>query len=153
MVSTISAADLYITGNLTAGGTVQANYADLAEYFVTDDSILVGEPVSIIGNRKVGKYNGKAYVGVRSLKPGFTMGGEIGEAVRGEPGGGIPIAFIGSVLVNTLDENICVGDKLVLKKDGKIIKKKWYHFFTQYVGVSQDNYNGGGQVMCLIGVR
>jgi len=143
MTSTLTAADLYISGNVTAGGTVQANYADLAEYFLTKDTIACGDPVSITDLRTVGKYNGKSYAGVRSTIPGFSMGGEMG--------GGIPVALIGSVPVNTRDQSIRIGDKLVLTRSGKIVKKRWFHVFTQYVGISQDAYKDG-QVMCLLGV-
>lgn len=143
MPSQITAADLYITGNVTAGGTIQANYSDLAEWFLCDSIVKVGEPVSIVGLRRVGKYNGKGYAGIKSHNPGLTMGGEMKT--------GILVALIGSVPVLTKDDTINVGDTLILTKKG-IIKKKWYHFKYQYIGISQEKYKKD-KVICLVGVK
>jgi len=141
MVSTLNS-NIEITGNLTAGGTVRGTYSDLAEYFLVEGSILCGNPTSIVGFRKVGKYSGRAYAGIRSFRPAMSMGGDISKS-------SIPIALSGSVKVNTRDRSIKLGDKLVVTKQGTVIRKRWYHLGLPLVGVAQEDYRKNS-VMTLV---
>ena len=105
--------DAMRVSGLIAGTATQAQYADLAEIFPTDDTDLEpGDVVDFSGDNKVAKSNQEAHTsvaGVVSTEPGFLLN---------EGGTGVKLAMTGKVPCK-VQGIVNAGDLLVSAGNGK----------------------------------
>jgi len=136
-------------GNLHVVGTMHAKklwsyaigayYADLGEYFYCDENLPNGTPVSIIGYRKVGRYNGKNFAGIITINSGVYMG----EDLKGLPNTAL-VGLAGTVSMCVDDPSIETGDEITAVGFEFVKKTKE----TQPVlAIAQTSYNKGSVIV------
>jgi hypothetical protein len=112
-VNTIPARDQFgdIQANIFRGVATSAQYADLAEKYLPDQSYDIGTVVSIGGDKEVtASKEGDRAIGVISANPAFKMNSDLED--------GVYVALKGRVSVR-VSGNVKKGDRLVASDNGK----------------------------------
>ena len=131
--------NLHVVGALHAkklwSYAIGAYYADLGEYFHCDEELPTGAPVSIVGYRRVGKFNGKNFAGVTTVNSGLYMG----EDLKDSPNT-VLVGLTGTINMKVDDPSISTGDEITTVGD-KFIRKSIES--QNVVAIAQTDYSNG----------
>ena len=117
-----------LTAQTFNGTAIRANWADLAEKYITDEEYPVGTVVQFGGKYEVTLAKTKVN-GVISSKPGFILNSK---------SKGQPVALCGKVKIRVLGY-LKKGDRLTLCGNGIARKKYWYEFYKQTIGIALED--------------
>ncbi|MBX4200475.1 hypothetical protein KW790_03405 [Candidatus Parcubacteria bacterium] len=139
-------------GRLTMLGE-QLTGADIAEAYMSEDDLMAGEIVSILGGINVSRADRRgdpSLMGVVSTDPGIVMGLNTNESIGGNK---YPIALGGRVPVRVNNENgaIAPGDYLTLSSSPGVATKALKSGVV--IGQALEEFNGSGVGKILIFVK
>ena len=135
--NTIAARDssANISANVFNGTATSAQYADLAEKYLTDAEYDVGTVVSVGGDAEVtaSKFGDRA-IGVVSISPAFMMNSDLENGTYIALKGRVPVKVIGS---------ISKGDRLIASDNGQAIKAT-FHQHSEVFAIALESNNDTG---------
>jgi hypothetical protein len=135
--NTIAARDgsANISANVFNGTATSAQYADLAEKYLTDTEYDVGTVVSVGGDAEVtaSKFGDRA-IGVVSISPAFMMNSDLEDGTYIALKGRVPVKVIGS---------ISKGDRLIASDNGQAIKAT-FHQHSEVFAIALESNNDTG---------
>ena len=135
--NTIAARDgsANISANVFNGTATSAQYADLAEKYLTDAEYDVGTVVSVGGDAEVtaSKFGDRA-IGVVSISPAFMMNSDLEDGTYIALKGRVPVKVIGS---------ISKGDRLIAADNGQAIKAT-FHQHSEVFAIALESNNDTG---------
>lgn len=135
--NTIAARDssANISANVFNGTATSAQYADLAEKYLTDAEYDVGTVVSVGGDAEVtaSKFGDRA-IGVVSISPAFMMNSDLENGTYIALKGRVPVKVVGS---------ISKGDRLIASDNGQAIKAT-FHQHSEVFAIALESNNDTG---------
>jgi|TARA_B100001013_G_scaffold80600_2_gene43494 hypothetical protein len=133
-----------ITANLFIGTATQAQYADLAEKYDTDETYPTGTIVKIGGAKEATADDGTNPIGVISESPAYLMNSD---------GPGQAIAFVGKVPIRVVG-SIEKGGHVYAGPGGVGIGRPMAHDIGRLVGISLEENNKASEklVQCVLKV-